>query len=810
MPSEASKKKTAAKKAAAARSAAGNSTSDQTSSTTPSSQGEDPQTRITLPACLTARQRAALHQWAEARSLKHESVGEGDTRKLCLGPDDAHEQVSIPEAEAISDGELCQLIHKHLHVDTEQLLDGLSSTPTATQKANSHLTKGDVVKATGQRAGHELRPQLPQKLTPEQFVEQMLPLLELEKSAEIQQAEEAVSIGGVEGAQAKGRVIANLRCSEAEGGLLGRTLLTLISNKGGGSISSPLPPHRFGPHDFVALKPNKADPATPALASGVVYRIRDDFITIAVEADIDEGLDQPLRLEKLANEETYKRLKDTLLGIGRSLAQAGPGSGLVDVAFQRRPPRFQQNPPAWQPLNTGLDESQVRAVGRALAAQDVALIHGPPGTGKTTAVVEVILQEVARGNKVLASAASNMAVDNLVERLSKADPRLSVVRLGHPARLLPQVLENSLEAHVYRSDNSALARDCRKEIKDANSRLLKLGRKDYQERRAIRTELKGLAKEERQRQERAVKEVLGKAAVVCSTLAGIGVRMLHGATFDVAVIDEAAQALEAAAWSALLRAPKAVLAGDHLQLPPTVLSKEAESKGMGRTLFERLHGLYGDDVSQMLTVQYRMHKDIMSWASAALYHNLLTAHSSVAHHTLSDLPGVQVGEQKEEGLGPLLLLDTAGCDMDEQAEDGSGSKYNDRETEVTWAHAHTLLEAGLKPQDIGIITPYNAQVARLRGLRPSQLAALEVSTVDGFQGREKEAVVISMVRSNHGGEVGFLADKRRMNVAVTRARRHCAIICSSETVNHDDFLAGLVAHFEAHGAYQSAAQLAVT
>ncbi|KAK9868471.1 hypothetical protein WJX84_007692 [Apatococcus fuscideae] len=809
MPSDAAKKRAVAKKAAASKAAKGLSltSEDQTSSNTIEGVQEALQKCIIFPTCLTAKQRAAIHHWADKHGLRHASIGEAESRQICIGALAAKQQVSIRGADAIADADVCSLLHQHLHLDTEQLLVHLSPAANLPQAAN-----GTVQQRTSSRhvAAGSMTPALPRKLTPEQFVEQTLPLLELEKTAEIQQAEEAVSLGGIESAQAKGRVITNLRCSDAEGGLLGRTLLTLVSNKGGGTISSPLPPHRFGPHDVVALKPNKADPGAIALATGVVYRTRDDFIVIAVEADIDEGLDQPLRLEKLANEETYKRLKDTLYGIERCLSQGGPGSGLVDVAFQRRPPRFQQNPPAWRPVNAGLDESQVRAVDRALAAQDVALIHGPPGTGKTTAVVEVILQEVARGNKVLATAASNMAVDNLVERLSKADPRLCVVRLGHPARLLPQVLENSLESHVYRSDNSALARDCRKEIKDTNNRLLKLGRKDYQERRTLRTELKGLAKEERQRQEKAVKEVLGRAAVVCATLSGIGVRMLHGAVFDVAVIDEAAQALEAAAWSALLRAPKAVLAGDHLQLPPTVISKEAESKGMGRTLFERLHGIYGDDVSQMLTVQYRMHEDIMSWASQALYHNLLMAHPSVAHHTLSDLPGVTVEGEREESLGPLLLLDTAGCDMDEQAEEGSGSKYNDGEAQVVWAHVHGLLEAGLKPQDIGIITPYNAQVCQLRGLRPASLAALEVSTVDGFQGREKEAVVISMVRSNDTGEVGFLADKRRMNVAVTRARRHCAVICNSESVNHDEFLMGLVAHFEAHGAYQSAAQVCQT
>ncbi|KAK9808936.1 hypothetical protein WJX72_006613 [[Myrmecia] bisecta] len=748
---------------------------------------------------LTARQRAILHEVAEQHGIPHSSSGEGDARRIRVGSTDAA-SVEVPDGTAIdvSDELICELLAVHLKLDAADAFAPRSK-PAPNGSSGPLAENGREVRMQFAERGAAAKPGGKQ-LSLEAFVAQTLPLLELEKDAEVAQAQEAVSQCKPETAQAKGRALLNLRCTDAEGGLLGRTLLTLASNKGAGTVPVSLPPHKFSPHDVVDLKPNKASPSDPAIVGGVVYRVKEEVIIIAVEEAPDDGLDQPLRLEKLANEVTYKRLKETLQTLARGVHQEGPAGALVDVMFGRSPPRFLNNAPPWTPFNTGLDESQRRAVSRALAAKDVALIHGPPGTGKTTAVVEVILQEARRGSKVLATAASNIAVDNLVERLALANPKLSVVRMGHPARLLPQVLSNSLEAHVFQSDNSSLARDCRKEIKAANAKILKLGRKDYAERRALRSELRALVKEERQRQERAVTEVLTRADVICSTLTGVMARHLQPIKFDLVVIDEAAQALEVACWSALLKAPRAVLAGDHLQLPPTVISDEAMRKGLGQTLFERLQRLYGDSISEMLTVQYRMNQGIMQWSSDELYAGRLTAHASVAQHCLADLPDTT----GSEGLEVLALIDTAGCDMEEKKEEEGGSTYNEGEAQVVIAHVQALIQAGIRPLDIGVITPYSAQVGVLRELRTDLLAQVEISTVDGFQGREKEAIVISMVRSNSTGEVGFLSDNRRMNVAVTRARRHCALVCDTETVSKDPFLGRLVQYFTDHGAYLSA------
>ncbi|PIA53593.1 hypothetical protein AQUCO_00900281v1 [Aquilegia coerulea] len=575
---------------------------------------------------------------------------------------------------------------------------------------------------------------------------------------------------------------------------MGKTLLEFQSTKG-----DVLPAHKFGTHDVVVLKPNKADVGSPSLGQGVVYRLKDSSITVAFEDIPEDGLNSPLRLEKVANEITFRRMKDALIQLSKGVHK-GPAADLVPVLFGEKSPTVSKKEVPFTPFNSNLDHSQRNAISKALSSKNLFLLHGPPGTGKTTTVVEIILQEVKRGSKILACAASNIAVDNIVERL--VPHRVKLVRLGHPARLLPQVLESALDAQVLRGDNSALAKDIRKEMKALNGKLLKA--KDRNTKRDIRKELRTLSKEERKRQQLAVTDVIKNADVVLTTLTGASSYKLDSTSFDLVIIDEAAQALEIACWIALLKGSRCILAGDHLQLPPTIQSAEAERKGLGRTLFERLAGLYGDEVMAMLTVQYRMHELIMDYSSKELYDSKLKAHSSVAGHMLYDLDNVQRSSSTEP---TLLLVDIAGCDMEEK-KDEEDSTLNEGEADVAIAHARRLIQSGVLPSDIGIITPYAAQVVLMRMIRSKddKLKDVEISTVDGFQGREKEAIIISMVRSNSKKEVGFLSDRRRMNVAVTRARRQCCLVCDTETVTSDGFLKRMIEHFEEHGEYLSASE----
>ncbi|XP_047332604.1 DNA-binding protein SMUBP-2 [Impatiens glandulifera] len=634
----------------------------------------------------------------------------------------------------------------------------------------------------------------PSAMTLEQFVSTMAPLIDMEKEAEISASMTSGAIRTLDTAQKRGSTLLNLKCIDAQTGLMGKALLEFQSTKG-----DVLPAHKFGNHDVVVLKPNKADLGSPSLGQGLVYRLKDSSITVAFDDIPEDGLNNPLRLEKLANEVTYRRMKDTLIQLSKGVMR-GPAADLVPVLFGERPPTVAKKDVNFTPFNSNMDRSQKDAISKALSSKNVFLLHGPPGTGKTTTVVELILQEVKRGSKILACAASNIAVDNIVERL--VPNRVKLVRLGHPARLLPQVLESALDAQVMRGDNSSLANDIRKEMKALNGKLLKT--KDKNTKRDIRKELKTLSREERKRQQLAVEDVIKTSDVVLTTLTGASSKKLDGISFDLVIIDEAAQALEIACWIALLKGSRCVLAGDHLQLPPTIQSVEAEKKGLGRTLFERLADLYGDEVVSMLTVQYRMHELIMNWSSKELYDNKIEAHPSVASHMLYDLEGVKKSSSTES---TLVLVDTAGCEMEEKKNE-EDSTFNEGEADAAVTHAKRLVQSGVRASDIGIITPYAAQVVLLKMRRSDddKLKDVEISTVDGFQGREKEAIIISMVRSNSKKEVGFLSDRRRMNVAVTRARRQCCIICDTETVSGDGFLKRLIEYFEENGEYLSASE----
>lgn len=440
-------------------------------------------------------------------------------------------------------------------------------------------------------------------------------------------------------------------------------------------------------------------------------------------------------------------------------------------------------------IDPTMNDSQKDAIRFALASKDIALIHGPPGTGKTHTLIELILQMAQRKKRILVCGPSNVSVDNIVERL--APNKVPVVRVGHPARLLPSVLEHSLEVLTQTSDAAGIVRDVRREIdeKQASIRKTRTGR----ERRAIYDDLKELRKEFRERESKCVDNLVRESSVVLATLHGAGGHQLKNQKFDVVIIDEASQALEAQCWIPLLNANKVVLAGDHLQLPPTVKStvkksKDAATRGhkddsqdapgkeimkgvsLERTLFDRLLALHGPRIKRMLTTQYRMHEKIMRFPSDELYESKLIAADAVKTRLLIDLPYEVEGT--DDTQEPLVFWDTQGGDFLERTEDEEigkkeallgESKSNDMEAMVVAKHVGNLVDAGVKPENIAVITPYNGQLALLSQMLREKYPGLELGSVDGFQGREKEAVVVSLVRSNAEHEVGFLGEKRRLN-----------------------------------------------
>ncbi|KAL8942875.1 MAG: hypothetical protein Q9216_001418 [Gyalolechia sp. 2 TL-2023] len=535
---------------------------------------------------------------------------------------------------------------------------------------------------------------------------------------------------------------------------------------------------------------------------------------------------------KLANDVTYKRMNWTMDKLKKMEEKDYPTLMRVLFGLDSPTPISQDLDDLSEEIRSldfvdpTLNDSQRDAVKFALASREVALVHGPPGTGKTYTLIELILQLAKRSKRILVCGPSNISVDNIVERL--APHKIPIVRLGHPARLLPSVLDHSLDVLTQTSDAAAIVKDVRKEMDDKQASIKKT--RSGKERRAIYGDIKELRKEYREREKQCVSNLVQGSKVVLATLHGAGGYQLRHEQFDVVIIDEGSQALEAQCWIPLLSAKKLVLAGDHLQLPPTIKSSNSDHQpskpdtkeksnlnlptSLSTTLFDRLLHLHGPSIKRMLKTQYRMHASIMSFPSTAMYDSQLIAAESVAARLLKDLP--YPVQDTEDTRVPLIFYDTQGGDFPEldilHNEDTSSvsksallqdstSKSNPSEVLLVTKHVVALIEAGVKAEDVAIVTPYNAQVSLVRAaLREKEgFEGVEVGSVDGFQGREKEAVVVSLVRSNGNGEVGFLGEKRRLNVAMTRPKRHLCVVGDSETVGKGSkFLKAWMEHLEEH------------
>ena len=527
-------------------------------------------------------------------------------------------------------------------------------------------------------------------------------------------------------------------------------------------------------------------------ANGVVSGLTRDTIEVAVDYWLDGRF---FRVDLTADEVTRQRQLAAIMTVKEARGRLGH---LRNITMGDKEPKFRDDIQTSDiRFRTELNHSQQEAVRHALSASDLAIVHGPPGTGKTTTIVELIVQAVERGERVLACAPSNTAVDNMLERL--IDHGQNVVRIGHPARVAELLQDHTLDGLVEKSDAMPVIRSM---VREAEELFRKADR--YTRARPgrgvkaeLRREAKRLKNDARMLERQTVQNILDSAKIICAT-STFNEDMLGDRWFDLAVIDEACQSTEPGSWIPLMRCDRVVLAGDHQQLPPTVLSEKAAEEGFRLSLMERVINLYGDQVTRLLDVQYRMHHQIMTFSSEQFYDGQLIGHDSVREHLLCDLPDV---EQIELTQSPIQFIDSAGANWDEELEPDGLSKRNPKEAELILKKADALVAAGIDPKDIAIIAPYAAQARMIR--RQCKHRHLEVDTVDGFQGREKEAVLITCVRSNPTGEIGFLSDARRMNVALTRARRKLIVIGDSATLGSNEFFAKLLSYFESVGAYGS-------
>lgn len=751
---------------------------------------------------------------------------------------------------------------------------------------------------------------------------------------------------------------------------VGAKLLVELERPSAHHSSPNFPPHTFRIGDLAAVLDNGADPQATnedGLLQGVVYKVNDTRITLAIsdgkkapgskgtasaagggenKRDVRSGdsnkvsssdLDLPerIRLVKVANESTFDRLENTLdklaktLGVPFSTAtnasgdtsaeedtptpsSSGNATALTRSLFGLTRPTWSNTQLPLPPFSPNLNSTQLDAIRHCLSADHFSLIHGPPGTGKTTAIVELIMQIVASNfgaaeegspGRILVCGASNLAVDNILERLVGAPEHrevfkkksIGVTRIGHPARVVANLQSSTLDAQCTTSAEAQLVKDISKEIEGIMAELkptsAPAGNKSSRGKPKVRgsdrkkrwEEVRELRKEYRRRDRQVTSSVLDRAQVVLATCHTAGGKQLARREYDWVIIDEACQAVEMGCWIPILKAREGgrlVLAGDHLQLPPTVKSsigasrtkkskkgkdggKEVKSKDFSAdtpspaadkdeeekevsdeedltekfssvslkdlpprrlrpprtletTLFSRLLGLYGPSIKSLLSIQYRMNTPIMSFPNLSLYESKLSAHSSCSEIRLTDLPNLhpeadpQENEEEKELLAPVVFYDTSGCEYYETTpspEEGvllADSKSNVHEVELVVKHLEELFRRGLMAGQVTILTPYSAQVALLHSsIRSHRFASppgsninaeeIELGTIDSMQGREKDVVILSLVRSNAEQQVGFLAQKKRLNVAITRAKRQLVIVGDAETIGNakdlpDDFL----------------------
>lgn len=475
---------------------------------------------------------------------------------------------------------------------------------------------------------------------------------------------------------------------------------------------------------------------------------------------------------------------------------------LINILTGKTQPTFDTTiAPIPQPK---LNSKQQEAVNNILAANELAIVHGPPGTGKTTTLVQAIKALIKRDHKqVLVVAPSNIAVDLLSEKLS--DEGLNVLRVGNPSRVSEKLMSLTLDSKMAQHTAMKEIKRLKKQASDFKNMAHKykrnFGKAEREQRKALFDEAHKIMKDVGNTEQYIVSDLVAKAQVITATPVGAAHYTVRNLKYHTVVIDEAGQALEPACWIPILKAEKLILAGDHCQLSPTIKSEEAARKGLRITLMEKLVQLYPRAVT-LLEEQYRMNELIMRYPSKVFYENRLKANDTVAKHVL--FPGDNA----------VAFIDTAGCGFDEKAEGMSTS--NPEEAALLFRHLIKFCEElDLKYTEanfpsMAIISPYKQQIYALKEqlLHAPTLQKygdkISVNTIDSFQGQERDIVYVSLTRSNDKGVIGFLSDIRRMNVAMTRARKKLVVVGDSATLSQFPFYADFISYAQEINAYQSA------
>ena len=634
-------------------------------------------------------------------------------------------------------------------------------------------------------------------------------LMKLEQQEDYEQFKIKSAQASIAERQKRGLTWYPVKITKEDIGFGGKLVIELERQGGQGGL------HLFQVGKNAALfgnVPGRAGSDRPTL-SGVITSVKRNKILLATtKEDLPDWVeDGKLGVDLTFDEVSYREMEYAL---GKVMgAYNSRLAELRDVLLGAKPARFRPEAEATLYYPSPLNESQLAAVRHVLAAQDVAIIHGPPGTGKTTTLVQAILETIRRERRVLVCAPSNTAVDLLTEKL--AERGVNVIRMGNPSRVSDLLLQHTLDAQIMNHKSYAELRSMRQTAEQYREQAGKFKRhfgwEEREQRRLLKQQAHDLLQESDQLERYITEDLLEQVQVITCTLVGASNRAIRHLTYETVFIDEAAQALEPGSWIPISKANRVVLAGDHQQLPPTVKSEKAARDGLRETLFEKCIKRQ-PNVARMLETQYRMHELIMEFSSQQFYDGRLVAAPSVAH---ADLPAY------DPRFAPDLaveFLDTAGFGFQELTIAESRSTANPEEADLLLKRLAQLLEP-YDPADheddlltIGVIAPYRAQINYLKdaieendelvGLMEHRM--LSVGTVDSFQGQERDIIAISLTRSNTQAEIGFLSDIRRMNVGMTRARKKLLLVGDSSTLGAHPFYKAFLDYVESIGAYRTA------
>jgi ATP-dependent RNA/DNA helicase IGHMBP2 len=574
-------------------------------------------------------------------------------------------------------------------------------------------------------------------------------------------------------------------------------------------------PHSFQSGKLVSLFCNASGRPDKEHVNAVVNYVRDNMLVITLNGeDLPDWIGNgQLGVDVMFDEMSYKEMEHALKSVMK--AEDNRISELREILLgqeksKKKKPSilYEESNPDYLAASNLLNDSQAIALDKILDTQDIAFIHGPPGTGKTTTLVQAIRLTSKIEGQVLVCTPSNAAIDLLVDKLSEQG--LIVIRIGHPARVTEQTLSKTLDARIAAHPSYPELRSLRKKMEQVKAMAVKYKREfgyhEREQRKMLKEEARAMKADADMLEFYIVTDLLQKAEVICSTLVGSSHPILRGRKFKTVFIDEAAQSLEAACWIPILKSQRVILAGDHCQLPPTIKSNDAAKQGLAVTLFEK--GVANHpEMATMLKVQYRMHEAIMKFPSTYFYKDDLIAHPSVKSELL------------RPNQAPVEFIDTAGCGFAEKQDPESLSRFNQEEASLLiWQTEKLVEEIGVEEWlhqnlTMGMITPYRAQVDQLHKLAEASPILeplnklITINTVDAFQGQERDVIAISFVRSNEKADVGFLGDIRRTNVAMTRAKKKLIMIGDSATLGSHPFYVKLVEYVQNNEYYKSAFEI---